>query len=137
MLKKDCNLEKAVEGRKRGLQQLLALASWIKESNLGNKRGRIGIDSSWDGLEIWHTGRGEDNLASRMCTHRAALFAQCASALGCPARVSVWSHAVAEVWVGQDHSGWVVIDPSDARYVEVDGVPASHFEAAMAWDGRP
>lgn len=135
MLKDDCKLEEVVKGKKRGIEQLLALAKWIKKSDLGNRSGKIKIDSSWDGLEIWHTGRGKDNLAHRMCTHRAALFVQCATALGYPARVSIWSHAVAEVCPGKDHSGWVVIDPSDAHYVEVDGVPASHFEAAMAWDG--
>jgi hypothetical protein len=135
MLKKDCKLEEVVEGNKRGLPQLLALMSWIKESDLGNREGSIGIDSSWDGLEIWHTARGKDNLAHRMCTHRAALFVQAATALGYPARISIWSHAVAEVWPGADHAGWVLMDPSSGHYVQVDGRPVSHFEAAMTWEG--
>ncbi len=142
LLRKQCGLDGRVKGRRRGLAQLRALAAWIakmkKAKELHNNRGTLGVETGWDGLLLWNTGR--PGLTGRMCTHRAAFFVQCATALGYVARPSIWSHAIAEAWV-DDLGKWVAIDPSDGMYLEVEGKPASHVEVSLSWagkiDGRP
>jgi hypothetical protein len=134
LLRSQAGLDEVVKGRPAGLEQVLELARFTKKTFGGNAPGSLKADSSWDALELWNQARLENRLLGAMCTHRAAFFTQCATALGYPARVCVWSHAIAEVWL-DDPGGWVAFDPSGGFYFEVAGRPASMLEVSLAWDG--
>jgi len=133
LLREQCRLDKVVRGKPRGLSQLAALCAWVDSLKLRNKGGLLEVDTPWDGLLFWHNARKE--LTARMCTHRAAFFVQCATALGYVARVCIWSHCITEAWA-EDYQKWVAFDQSGGFYLEVDGTPASVLEVAMAWNGR-
>jgi hypothetical protein len=135
LLRAHAELDEVVKGKARGVPQLLALARFTKDQFGNNKPGALKTNSSWDGLMLWHHGKGDDRQTSSMCTHRGAFFVQAVTALGYPARPCIWSHAVAEVWV-DEFGKWVAFDPSGRFYFEVDGKPASMLEVSSTWDGR-
>ncbi len=139
LLRKQCKLDEVVKGKARGMEQLHAISVWIarmsKKKELNNNRGSLRTDSTWDALLIWNTGRGPAPLTGRMCTHRGAFFAQCATALGYAARCCTWSHAVAEAWV-DELGAWVVFDPSGGFYLELAGRPAGMTAVSLAWNGQ-
>ncbi len=136
LLREHAKLDEVVRGKPRGVAQLLALARFTKDQFGNNKPGTLKTNSSWDGLLLWHHGRGDERQTSSMCTHRGAFFVQAATALGYPARPCIWSHAVAEAWV-EDLGKWVAFDPSGRFYFEVDGKPAGMLEVSSTWNGRP
>ena len=133
LLREDCRLDNVVKGKPRGSAQLRALNAWIDAQKIYNKGGRLLVETPWDGLLFWHSGRHA--ITGRMCTNRGAFFVQCATALGYPARVVIWSHCIAEAWC-EDWQKWTAFDQSGGHYFEVGGVPASVLDMAMAWDGR-
>ena len=133
LLRDDCKLDRIVRGKPRGVAQLAALNAWVDGLKLRNKGGRLKIETPWDGLLFWHNARTE--LTNRMCTHRAAFFVQCATSLGYPARVVIWSHCITEAWA-EDVGKWVAFDQSGGFHFEIDGVPAGVLDMASLWDGR-
>ncbi len=134
LLREHTKLDDVVKGKARGVEQLLAIAKWTRDSFGGNAGGRLKVLNSWDALTLWHNARGKDRLTGQMCTNRGAFFVQCATALGYPARPCIWSHAIAEAWVDEPGT-WVAFDPSGRFYFELDGEPASMAAVSMAWDG--
>ncbi len=134
LLREQTKLDEVVKGKKRGVEQLLALAKWTRDTFGKNADGKLLVATNWDALMLWNNARGKDRLTGQMCTHRAAFFVQCATALGYPARPCIWSHAIAEAWVDEPGS-WVAFDPSARFYFELDGKPASMATVSMAWDG--
>jgi hypothetical protein len=134
LLREHTKLDDVVKGKARGVEQLLAIAKWTKDTFGKNAGGKLLVGTNWDALMLWNNARGKDRLTGQMCTHRAAFFVQCATALGYPARPCIWSHAIAEAWV-DDLGTWVAFDPSGRFYFELDGKPASMAAVSMVWDG--
>ncbi len=135
LLREHAKLDEVVKDKARGLPQLLALAHFTRDQFGSNKPGTLKTNSSWDGLLLWHHGKGDNRQTSSMCTHRGAFFVQAATALGYPARPCIWSHAVTEVWV--DALGrWVVFDPSGRFYLDLNGKPASMLQLSNSWKGQ-
>ena len=130
LLREQAELDEVVEGHEPGLQQAQRISQWIRSLRAGNNSGgELDYFPSWDGLLFWNFARPGD--IGRMCTTRCAFFAQCATALGYPARPIIWSHAIAEAWI-DDLGGWVAFDQSGGHYYEVNGKPASVLQVAKA-----
>ncbi|MFW6157854.1 MAG: hypothetical protein ACOC8E_00680 [Planctomycetota bacterium] len=131
MLGEQAKLDEVVGGRERGFEQLRRIAQWIPKLRAGNNGGgELDYFPTWDALLFWNFAR--PGKIGRMCTTRGAFFVQCATALGYPARVCIWSHCIAEAWV-DDLGKWVAFDPSGGHYFVVNGRPASMLEVAKAY----
>jgi hypothetical protein len=135
LLKEQAGLKEIIKDKKRGVEQLLALAHFAKNTLGSNAKGQLGVDTPWDALLLWNNARGKDRLTDQMCTHRTIFFVQCATALGYTARPCLWSHSIAEAWV-EDLGKWVAFEPSNKFYFEIDGQPASMLEVSKAWNGK-
>jgi hypothetical protein len=91
----------------------------------------------WDALMILD-GRDRPDCLT-MCTHYAAVFTQCALALGWTARHCILDHhCVSEVYVNE-HRKWVMMDAGNSKerpdcnlHFERDGVPQSARELHRA-----
>ncbi len=137
----------AVADSSAEIDAFLALKRWVRSRwNHGWSMDFRTVD---DGLDIL---RAAAEGAQFCCGHYARVFADCATALGWPARVIGISiagcefprnhnvgnvgHAVAEIW-SNDHEKWVVMDPDLNCFYARDGVPLSALEIRNAWlDGE-
>jgi hypothetical protein len=125
-------LEDIVKAGKTDAEKFMLLSQWIREQWEGWDMGEYDYCPQWDALEILELAPAK--LALGMCTHYAAVFVQCAAALGYNARsVIVDHHCLAEAW--SDHYGkWMFVDtglvakhPLAFKYV-VDGTPINALE---------
>lgn len=140
-------LESVVGGCATQFEGLLALKRWVRgrwDHGWSHRQVEVG-----DGLDILrHAAEGRRFC----CGHYARVFADCARALGWPARLVGLSladcefprdhtvqnvgHSVVEAW-SDDHEKWVVLDPDLNVHYEHAGVPLSALEVRAAWlDGR-
>jgi len=128
------HLDEIVADTDDELRRLTALARWVaRKTTVGNhKPGTLLRDSAdYDALLTLETAG--KMLTHGMCVHEGAVFAQCATALGWPARRAIWSHAIAEVWLNTQRK-WVTFDASSGRgYLFKDGRGAGMVEIANAW----
>ncbi len=126
-------------------EQMLALRSWVAVQWVHRAPHEFRRCCPWDALTIlaWmraDRGHGQPQ-PDAYCTHYAAVLAQCALALGWPARLWVMSaeptlhdngHFVAEIW-SIAHNKWVMLDADTDSHVARAGVPLSVLEIHDAW----
>jgi hypothetical protein len=99
-----------VRGLASEVERQDALRVWVQEAWVEYwDEGKLHYIPPWDALEVLELApRG---LAMGMCTHKGAVFAQVAAAMGYNARVLIANgHCAAEVWSNQ-LGRWVVQDP--------------------------
>jgi hypothetical protein len=124
------------------MEQLMLLRHWVR--NQWHTAWEGGADAwmpPWDALVILANKDRPDCLT--MCTHYAAVFTQCAQALGWNARHCILDHhCVSEVFVNS-HDRWVMFDPGNTKargdltlHFERDGVPLSARELHVAFQKR-
>ena len=127
-------LDKVIEGFDTERGRLTRLAWWVcNQTKTGNhKKGDLLRDSAdYDALLTLETAGKV--LTHGMCVHEGAVFAQCATALGWPARRATWSHAIAEVWLNSERK-WAAFDASAGKsFCTTDGTPVGFVEMADAW----
>ncbi len=145
MLLDEFPIEDAVSGCASEFEEQLALKRWVRSQ--WNHGWSVDFDTVTDGLDILRSvAKGEQFC----CGHYARVFADCATALGWPARLVGLSieacgfprnynvgnvgHAVAEVW-SNDLRKWVAMDPDLNCHYECDGVPLSALEVNQGWLG--
>ena len=129
-LVKQYRLHEVIAAGKTEIEKLALLRDWVHSQWLGWQARAYPYCPSWDPIEILETTKG--NWGFGMCTHYAAVFAGCASALGWVARVLIVDHhCLAEVW-SDDLQKWILQDAGpgtehDATY-ESRGVPVNAVE---------
>ena len=134
-LRDQYRLEEMVAKGRTELEQLALLRDWVRSQWLGWQSDKYPYCPPWDALEILSATKG--NWSYGMCTHYAAVFAQCAAALGFVSRmVIIDHHCLAEVW--SDELGkWILEDEGagpafdDATY-ERDGALLNALEVHRA-----
>ncbi len=107
-LREKYNLEKIVEPGKTETEKLALLRQWVREQWEGWDPGKYAYCPQWDALEVLELAPAKLGLG--MCTHYAAVFVECAAALGYPARcVIIDHHCLAETW-SNDYQKWMLQD---------------------------
>lgn len=134
LLEERFKLRQVIAGFEDERLALTRLARWVAaETTVGNhKAGDLLRDApDYDALLTLETAG--KNLTHGMCVHEGAVFAQCATALGWPARRATWSHAIAEVWLNGERK-WGAFDASAGRgYCTEDGKAIGFVEIANLW----
>lgn len=142
-LRDEFGLEAVVEGAETEFEGFLALKRWVRSRwDHGYSHHSVEVK---DGLDILRQAARGEQFA---CGHYARAFADCACALGWPARVigigiehgeyprdynvGNVGHSVAEIW-SNEHCKWVVMDPDVNVYYRRDGVPLNALEIRDAW----
>ncbi|MFH1743648.1 MAG: transglutaminase domain-containing protein [bacterium] len=131
-LREKYHLEDVVAPGKTETEKLALLRQWVREQWEGWDMGKYNYCPQWDALEILELAPAKLGLG--MCTHYAAVFVQCAAALGYHAReVIVDHHCLAETW-SDDYGKWILQDVGliakhfiSFQY-EKDGVPLNALE---------
>lgn len=145
ILRKQERLDEIIAGAETQWEQMLALRSWVAVQWVHRAPHEFRRCCPWDALTIlaWmraDRGHGQPQ-PDAYCTHYAVVLAQCALALGRPARLWVMSaeptlhdngHFVAEVW-SAEHEKWVMHDADTDSHVERAGVPLGVLEIHDAW----
>lgn len=129
-LRREFRLDEVIAPGKDEFEQQILLRNWVRRQWVSNDRGSD--KRTWDALEILTSPPGERG----MCVHFAAVFTQCALALGFNARQVVLNyHFVADIWSNQ-HQTWVLMDV-EAVYPPVgfNSYGTAHY--ADAGTGRP
>ena len=145
ILRNQERLHEIVAGGATQWEQVLDLRSWVAVQWVHRAPHEFRRCCPWDALTIlaWmraDRGHGQPQ-PDAYCTHYAVVLAQCALALGWPARLWVMSaeptlhdngHFVAEIWSAA-HGKWVMHDADTDSHVERGGVPLSVLEIHDAW----
>lgn len=130
------NLDDVVAAGATELEKFTLLQQWVRKQWPHNEDGCF---RPWDAVDILSAPPGEHG----MCTHFAAVFTQCALALGFNARMTLLQHhAVSEIW-SNEYQKWVLIDEEavqpegwdrygTAQYWR-DGAPLNAREIHDAW----
>lgn len=134
LLRERYKVDALVEGAESEFDALARLARWVAaKTEVGNhKPGELLRDMpDYDAFLAMELA--DKVLTHGMCVHEAATFVQLATSLGYPARRSLWSHAIAEVWLNSD-AKWVAFDASGGfGYQMDDGRGAGFMDLAAAW----
>ena len=144
-LRRQERLDEIIAAAETHWAQMLALRSWVAVQWVHRAPHEFRRCCPWDALTIlaWmraDRGHGQPE-PDAYCTHYAVVLAQCALALGWPARLWVMSaeptlhdngHFVAEIW-STAHDKWVMLDADTDSHVERTGVPQSVLEIHDAW----
>lgn len=146
-LRKQERLAEIIAGGATQWERMLALRSWVAVQWVHRAPHEFRRCCPWDALTIlaWMRadhGHGQPQ-PDAYCTHYAVVLAQCALALGWPARLWVMSaettlhtngHFVAELW-SAEHKKWVMHDADTDSHIERASVPLSVLEIHDAyWD---
>lgn len=145
LLREQERLDEIIASAETQWEQILALGSWVAVQWVHRAPHEFRRCCPWDALTIldWmraDRGHGQPQ-PDAYCTHYAVVLAQCALALGWPARLWAMSaeptlhtngHFVAEVW-SKDRSKWVMLDADTDSHVERAGLPLSVLEIHDAW----
>jgi hypothetical protein len=137
-LREHYRLGEVVAAGKTEMERLMLLRHWVR--NQWHNAWEGGADAwmpPWDALVILADKDRPDCLT--MCTHYAAVFTQCAQALGWNARHCILDHhCVSEVFV-VEHAKWAMIDTGNTKargdltlHFERRGVPLSALELHLA-----
>ena len=131
-LREKYRLEEVVAPGQTEMERFALLRQWVRRQWEGWNENDYNYCPQWDALEILELA--PQNLALGMCTHYAAVFSQCAGALGYHARaVIVDHHCLAEIW-SDEHGKWILQDPGllpgheVAFQYEAAGVPVNALE---------
>jgi hypothetical protein len=139
LLRERYHLDKVIAPAKMEMEQLMLLRYWVRNQwHTAWQGDGSGWMPPWDALLILASKDNPDCLT--MCTHYAAVFTQCALALGWNARHCILDHhCVSEVWVDQ-HRKWVMMDAGNSAeradvglHFERGGVPLSARELQQAY----
>ena len=135
-LREKYRLEEIVAPGKTEMEKFALLRQWVRQQWEGWNENEYNYCPQWDALEILELA--PQNLALGMCTHYAAVFAQCAAALGYHTRpLIVDHHCLAEIWSDQ-HGKWILQDPGllpgyqVAFQYERAGVPINALEMHLS-----
>ena len=79
-LREKYRLDEIVAPGKTEMEKFALLRQWVRRQWEGWNENEYNYCPQWDALEILELA--PQNLALGMCTHYAAVFAQCAAALG-------------------------------------------------------
>ena len=145
ILREQERLGEIIAGGETEWEQMLALRAWVAVQWMHRAPHEFRRCCPWDALTIlaWmraDRGHGQPQ-PDAYCTHYAVVLAQCALALGWPARLWVMSaeptlhdngHFVAEIW-STLHKKWVMLDADTDSHVARAGVPQSVLEIHDAW----
>lgn len=145
ILRNQERLDEIIAGAATRWEQILALRAWVAVQWVHRAPHEFRRCCPWDALTIlaWMRadhGHGQPQ-PDAYCTHYAVVLAQCALALGWPARLWVMSaeptlhtngHFVAEIW-NADHGKWVMHDADTDSHIERAEVPLSVLEIHDAW----
>ena len=131
-LREKYRIEEIVAPGKTEMEKFALLRQWVRRQWEGWNENEYNYCPQWDALEILELA--PQNLALGMCTHYAAVFAQCAAALGYHARALIVDHhCLAEIWSDQ-YGKWILQDPGllpghqVAFQYERAGVPINALE---------
>ena len=131
-LREKYHLDKVVAPGQTEAEKFALLRQWVREQWEGWNDNKYDYCPQWDALEILELAPA--NLGLGMCTHYAAVFTQCAAALGYHARsLIVDHHCLTEVWSDQ-YGKWILQDPglipkhAVAFQYEHDGIPINALE---------
>ncbi len=131
-LREKYRLDEIVAPGKTEMEKFALLRQWVRRQWEGWNENEYNYCPQWDALEILELA--PQNLALGMCTHYAAVFAQCAAALGYHARALIVDHhCLAEIWSDQ-YGKWILQDPGllpghqVAFQYERAGVPINALE---------
>ena len=131
-LREKYRLEEIVAPGKTEMEKFALLRQWVRRQWEGWNENEYNYCPQWDALEILELA--PQNLALGMCTHYAAVFAQCAAALGYHTRpLIVDHHCLTEIWSDQ-YGKWILQDPGllpghqVAFQYERAGVPINALE---------
>jgi len=144
-LRRQERLVDIITGANTQWEQVLALRSWVAVQWVHRAPHEFRRCCPWDALTVlaWmraDRGHGQPQ-PDAYCTHYAVVLAQCALALGWPARLWVMSaeptlhtngHFVAELWSAA-HGKWAMHDADTDSHVERAGEPLSVLEIHDAW----
>ncbi|MBI4585112.1 MAG: transglutaminase domain-containing protein [Planctomycetes bacterium] len=108
-LREKYQLEEVVAPGKTDEERFALLRQWVRRQWEGWNDSKYKYCPPWDALEILELAPA--NLGLGMCTHYAAVFTQCAAALGYQARMLIVDHhCLAEIWSDR-HRKWILQDP--------------------------
>ena len=131
-LREKYRLEEVVAPGQTEMERFDLLRQWVRRQWEGWNENDYNYCPQWDALEILELA--PRNLALGMCTHYAAVFTQCAGALGYHARALIVDHhCLAEIW-SDEHGKWILQDPGllsgqeVAFQYEAAGVPINALE---------
>ena len=131
-LREKYRLEEIVALGKTEMEKFALLRQWVRRQWEGWNENEYNYCPQWDALEILELA--PQNLALGMCTHYAAVFAQCAAALGYHTRALIVDHhCLTEIWSDQ-YGKWILQDPGllpghqVAFQYEKAGVPINALE---------
>ena len=131
-LREKYRLEEIVAPGKTEIEKFALLRQWVRQQWEGWNENEYNYCPQWDALEILELA--PQNLALGMCTHYAAVFAQCAAALGYHTRALIIDHhCLTEIWSDQ-YGKWILQDPGllprhqVAFQYERAGVPINALE---------
>ncbi len=131
-LREKYRLKEVVAPGQTEMERFALLREWVRRQWEGWNDNEYNYCPQWDALEILELA--PQNLALGMCTHYAAVFSQCAGALGYHARpLIVDHHCLAEIW-SDEHGKWILQDPGllpgheVAFQYEEAGVPINALE---------
>ena len=131
-LREKYRLEEVVAPGQTEMERFDLLRQWVRRQWEGWNENEYNYCPQWDALEILELA--PRNLALGMCTHYAAVFTQCAGALGYHARALIVDHhCLAEIW-SDEHGKWILQDPGllpgqeVAFQYEAAGVPINALE---------
>ena len=131
-LREKYRLEEVVASGQTEMERFALLRQWVRRQWEGWNDNDYNYCPQWDALEILELA--PRNLALGMCTHYAAVFTQCAGALGYHARALIVDHhCLAEIW-SDEHGKWILQDPGllpgqeVAFQYEAAGVPINALE---------
>ena len=131
-LREKYRLEEIVAPGKTEMEKFALLRQWVRRQWEGWNENEYNYCPQWDALEILELA--PQNLALGMCTHYAAVFAQCAAALGYHTRALIVDHhCLTEIWSDQ-YGKWILQDPGllpghqVAFQYERAGVPINALE---------
>ena len=131
-LREKYRLEEIVAPGKTEMEKFALLRQWVRRQWEGWNENEYNYCPQWDALEILELA--PQNLALGMCTHYAAVFAQCAVALGYHTRALIVDHhCLTEIWSDQ-YGKWILQDPGllpghqVAFQYERAGVPINALE---------
>ncbi len=138
LLRERYRLDQVIAAGKTEMEQLMLLRYWVRNQwHTAWGSNAAAWMPPWDALIILESKDQPDCLT--MCTHYAAVFTQCAVALGWNARHCILDHhCVAEVYVTQ-HRKWAMMDAGNSAqradvglHFERNGVPLSALELHLA-----
>ncbi len=138
-------LDEVVAAGKDELQRQVALRSWVADQWTWSCGEAWSSYPVWDALTIldWarnNRGHGRPQPV-RFCVHFGVVYAQCAMALGWPAKCIVMGptrlgandgHFVPEVW-NRQLGKWIIMDASQDCHFETDGRPLNALEIHRLW----